>query len=130
MLGNAWACAGCSRALLREAYTSSSSCCIERLNYSDDEAVKRVRAARLARRLPQVRDELRTGAIHLTGLFLLAQHLSALGDEVGAGSSLQPSNRTPVEVERWRFDLDTALLARGEPAGPLHDGAVRRQGFN
>src|SRR5882724_9687685 len=38
---------------------------------TEDAALKRARVARLALRLPRVLDELRTGAIHLTGLFLL-----------------------------------------------------------
>ena len=38
--------------------------------------LKRVRAARLAARLPRVLEELRNGALHLTALFLLAQHLT------------------------------------------------------
>jgi hypothetical protein len=35
-----------------------------------------VRAARLAARLPQVLEELGNGTLHLTALFLLAQHLT------------------------------------------------------
>src|SRR5690606_713630 len=63
------------RLYLEQACGSLSSYCMERLGYSEDEAVKRVRVARLAGRLPQVLDELRDGAMHLTGLFLLAQYL-------------------------------------------------------
>src|SRR5882672_7401349 len=43
---------------------------------SEDAALKRARVARLALRLPRVLDELRTGAIHLTGLFLLDRYLN------------------------------------------------------
>jgi 5-methylcytosine-specific restriction endonuclease McrA len=50
--------------------------CIERLGYSEDEAGKRVRVAELARRIPQALEELRSGAIHLTGLWLLAPVLT------------------------------------------------------
>ena len=64
------------RLYLDQSCRSLSSYCIERLAYSEDEAVKRVRVARLASRLPQVLGELRKGAIHLTGLFLLAQFLT------------------------------------------------------
>src|SRR2546428_2948023 len=60
------------RLYLDQACSSLSSYCSERLGYSEDEASKRVRVARLAGRLPQVLDELRAGAIHLTGLFLLS----------------------------------------------------------
>jgi hypothetical protein len=64
------------RLFLDQACGSLSAYCSERLGYSEDEAGKRVRVTRLASRLPQVLDELRSGAIHLTGLFLLAHHLT------------------------------------------------------
>jgi HNH endonuclease len=64
------------RLYLDEACTSLTSYCIERLGYSEDEASKRVRVARLAGRFPELLEELRASAIHLTGLFLLASHLT------------------------------------------------------
>src|SRR5262245_18604941 len=59
------------------ACSSLSSYCIERLGYSEDGAGKRVRVARLAGAFPEVIDELRSGAIHLSGLCLLAPYLTA-----------------------------------------------------
>ena len=64
------------RLYLDQACSCLRSYCIERLGYSEDEATKRVRVAQLARRVPPVVDELRSGAIHLTGLFLLAPYLT------------------------------------------------------
>jgi hypothetical protein len=64
------------RLYLDQACSSLSCYCVERLGYSEDEASKRVRVARLASRFPCVLDELRAGAIHLTGLFLLAHYLT------------------------------------------------------
>ena len=64
------------RLYLEQACASLRSFCIERLGYSEDEASKRVRVVRLARRLPRVLDELQNGGIHLTGLFLLAAYLT------------------------------------------------------
>jgi hypothetical protein len=64
------------RLYLDQACSSLSCYCIERLGYSEDEASKRVRVARLASRFPHVLDELRAGAIHLAGLFLLAHYLT------------------------------------------------------
>src|SRR5919108_4957613 len=63
------------RLYLDQACGSLFAYCRERLGYSENEALKRVRVARLAQRLPRVLDELRSGAVHLTGLFLLSQHL-------------------------------------------------------
>lgn len=64
------------RLYLDQACSSLSCYCVERLGYSEDEASKRVRVARLASRFPRVLDELRARAIHLTGLFLLAHYLT------------------------------------------------------
>ncbi|MFZ5895726.1 MAG: HNH endonuclease [Myxococcota bacterium] len=61
---------------LGQACSSLSAYCRERLDYSEDEAGKRVRLARLARDVPQVLHELRGGRVHLTGLFLLAPHIT------------------------------------------------------
>ena len=50
--------------------------CVEVLNFSEDVACSRIEVARLLRRLPRLVDVLRSGAIHLTGLKLLASHLT------------------------------------------------------
>ncbi|MFZ5896953.1 MAG: HNH endonuclease [Myxococcota bacterium] len=82
---------------LDQACSSLSAYCRERLGYSEDEAGKRVRVARLAQRLPRALDELRGGRIHLTGLFLIAPHVTfenagALFDEA-AGKSRREIER-------------------------------------
>src|SRR5215471_1317463 len=64
------------RLYLEQACSSLYTYCRERLGYSEDAALKRARVARLALRLPRVLDELRSGAIHLTGLFLLERYLN------------------------------------------------------
>src|SRR5215471_7821558 len=63
------------RLYLEQACSSLYTYCCERLGYSEDAALKRARVARLALRHPRVLDELRSGAIHLTGLFLLERYL-------------------------------------------------------
>ena len=64
------------RLYLDQACSSLYVYCRERLEYSEDAALKRARVARLALRLPRVLHELRSGAIHLTGLFLLERYLN------------------------------------------------------
>src|SRR5262247_3873532 len=64
------------RLYLDQACSSLYTYCRERLGYSEDAALKRARVARLALRLPPVLDELQSGAIHLTGLFLLDRYLN------------------------------------------------------
>ena len=54
------------RLYLDQACSSLYAFLTERLGYTEDEAVTRVRVTRLALRFPQVLLELRSGAIHLT----------------------------------------------------------------
>ncbi|MFZ5895181.1 MAG: HNH endonuclease [Myxococcota bacterium] len=82
---------------LGQACSSLSAYCRERLGYSEDEAGKRVRVARLARDVPQVLDELRTGRIHLTGLFLLSSHMTDENADELLGGARGKSRR---EIER------------------------------
>jgi hypothetical protein len=72
------------RLYLEQAVPSLYAFCTERHGYSEDEALKRIRVARLGAQLPQVLDELRRGAIHLSGLVMLAPHLT----EENAGALL------------------------------------------
>src|SRR4029453_8805948 len=64
------------RLYLEQATSSLYKYCEERLGYSEDEASKRGRVAHLALRFPRALEELRSGAIHLTGLFLLSSHVT------------------------------------------------------
>ena len=90
------------RLYLDQACSCLRSYCIERLGYSEDEATKRVRVAQLARRVPPVVDELRSGAIHLTGLFLLAPYLTEQNAEALLGEA-RGRSRHGVEqlIARW-----------------------------
>jgi hypothetical protein len=61
------------RLYLEQACSSLRTYCLERLGYSEEGALKRARVAKLALRFPRALDELRSGAIHLTGLFVLSR---------------------------------------------------------
>jgi hypothetical protein len=61
---------------LRSAYSSLFDFCLRRLGLSDDEACRRVAAARLVRRFPAALGMLERGEIHLTGLLMLRDHLT------------------------------------------------------
>ena len=111
------------RLFLDQACSSLSAYCMERLGYSEDEAKKRMRVARLARRVPQALEELRSGAIHLTGLFLLSQHLT----EQNAGVLLPQArgkSRSKLErlIARWfpRPDVPPKV----EPLGQVGEGGA------
>ena len=92
------------RLYLEEGCSSLYTFCIERLFYSEDEALKRVRAARLAGRLPRVLEDLESAALHLTGLFLLAPHLT---EENGEALLSEARGKSRREIEK--------LLARWFP---------------
>ncbi len=104
------------RLYLREACSSLYAFCVERLGYSEDAARKRMRVARLYRELPQTLDELTSGSIHLTGLFLLSGHLT----EDNAGPLLaEARGKTRREIElvvaRWfpRSDVLPSITPLG-----------------
>src|SRR5688500_14548070 len=58
------------------AFPSMFEWCTEELGMSEGVAFNRIYVARLARRLPAVLDAVRTRRVHLSGLRLLAPHLS------------------------------------------------------
>lgn len=64
------------RLYLREACSSMFAFCVERLHLAEGAAYKRVAAARAARRFPVILDLVARGEIHLTGVCLIAPHLT------------------------------------------------------
>ncbi len=88
---------GRRRLYLDQACSSLYSYCRERLSFSEDEALKRVRVARLVERLPRALAELETGSIHLTGLFLLSRHLTEENADTLLGEARGKSRR---EIEK------------------------------
>ena len=91
------------RLYLDQACSSLYTYCQERLGYSEDAALKRARVARLALRLPRVLDELRSGAIHLTGLFLLDRYLNDENAEELLGAARGTSRRALEKMLALRF---------------------------
>ena len=92
------------RLYLDQACSSLQRYCMERLGYSEDGAMRRMRVARVAQKLPIVLEELRSGAIHLTGLFVLSAHLTEDNAEALLSAARGQSRR---EIEK--------LLARWFP---------------
>jgi hypothetical protein len=99
------------------ACSSLYTYCIYELRFSEDEAFRRVAAARLVRRFPALFDAVASGELHLTGLLLLGPHLTEANlVEVLA----RAKHRTKREIARLVRLLDPlpAVLARIEPLGP------------
>ena len=61
---------------LRSAFPSLFVFCTERLRMSEDEAVRRIKAARLLRKFPRLLPYIERGDLHLTALLLLRRHLT------------------------------------------------------
>src|SRR5688572_4332631 len=100
------------RLYLAHATSSLYRYCIERLGYSEDAALKRHRVARLVLRLPQVLVELRTGTLHLTGLFLLSSYLTEDNADALLGEARGKSRREiEMLIATWfpRPDVAPAL---------------------
>ena len=116
------------RLYLEQACSSLYTYCCERLGYSEDAALKRARVARLALRLPRVLDELRRGAIHLTGLFLLERYLNDENAEELLTLARGTSRRELERVLAIRFprpDVPSRLEALDGPAGDTTGGSHR-----
>src|SRR5215470_18824663 len=60
----------------RAGFSSLFTYCVEILRFSEHEAYDRMRAAKVARRYPQVIAWLASGELNLTGVRLLAPHLT------------------------------------------------------
>jgi hypothetical protein len=102
-----------------QACGSLTSYCIERLGYSEDEAAKRVRVARLTQQFPEILDELRCGNIHVSGLCAMAPYLSP-ENCVGLLAGAREKSRRQIEE----------LIARRFPKPPVPDriGCIPEQG--
>ena len=57
-------------------YSSMIRYCIGELNHSEDVASKRIWAARTARRFPVIFHAIAEGRLNVTGVYLLARHLT------------------------------------------------------
>jgi hypothetical protein len=97
--------------------------CIYELRFSEDEAFRRVTAARLVRRFPALLDAVASGELHLTGLLMLGPLLTADNlVEVLA----RAKHRTKKELARLVRILDPLpqVPPRIEPLGPASSPLV------
>lgn len=117
-----------ARALYLPAACSSMHVyCMRVLHLAEDAAFKRLRAARAARRFPQIFGAIADGRLHASGVVLLAPHLTDdNADELLAAAE----HKSKAEIEvllaqcRPRPDLPTQLEPQSSPAGaPLPEVA-------
>jgi hypothetical protein len=99
------------------ACSSLYTYCIYELRYSEDEAFRRVAAARLVRRFPALLNAIASGELRLTGLLMLGPHLTK--ENLGR-VLLRAKHRTKKEIARLVRELDPLpeVPPRIEPLGP------------
>ncbi len=105
------------------ACSSLYAYCIYELRLSEDEAVRRVAAARLVRKFPELLEAVAAGELHLTGLLLVGPHLTRENfGEVLARAKY----RTKKEIAKLVRVLDPlpAVPARIDALGPAPLGLV------
>jgi hypothetical protein len=123
------------------AFPTMFAFCVDELGFSEDQAYNRTNVARAARRFPAMLDSLRSGAVHLTGLRLLAPHLTEhnhrdlLAEAAGKSkrqieeivARLDPKPSVPDSVRKRPVrnpgTLEMTLAAQGTSVAP----SVRRR---
>jgi hypothetical protein len=105
------------RLYLGEGYSSMFTYCTGALHLSEHEAYNRIEAARAARRLPVLLERLAQGALNLTSIRLLAQHLTDDNREALVAAACYKSKREVEELLAGRFPRpDVAPVLRKLPA--------------
>ncbi|MEK7316806.1 MAG: RuvA C-terminal domain-containing protein [Candidatus Eisenbacteria bacterium] len=95
-------------------YPSMHAYCVGELRLSDDAALKRIQAARAARRFPTIFEAVADGRLHLSGICLLAPWLT----KANAGELLEEAaGRRKSEIE--------AMLARHFPPRRAEAAVIR-----
>jgi hypothetical protein len=107
------------------ACSSLFAYCVYELRLSEDEAVRRVTAARLVRKFPELLDAVAAGELHLTGLLLLGPHLTRELD-FGAEHIARQRNACPHESER-RASLETTGQKRATTEHPRRSPHTRSE---
>ena len=112
-----------ARALFLPAACSSMFVyCVRVLHLAEDAAFKRIRAARAARRFPQIFDAIADGRLHLSGVVLLAAHLTDENvDEVLAAAAHRSKADLELLVARLapQPDVAAAITPLVAPGGAM-----------
>ena len=96
------------------AFPSMVAFCVKELGFSEGAAYNRINVARAARSWPAILDAVRSGAIHLAGLRILAPHLT---DQNHEGLLAEAAGKSKREIEE--------LAAGLSPKPPVPD-SVRK----
>lgn len=105
------------RLYLPAGYSSLLAYCVERLGRSEDSALKRIRAARTARRHPIIFEMVADGRLGLTGVLLLKRYLTSENAAELLGAAEYKTNVQIQQLVAERFPRSEELpLIEAEPA--------------
>jgi hypothetical protein len=101
----------------KQSCSSLFTYCVHVLHFSEHAAYLRIEAARAARRFPVILERLADGSLHLTGVSLLAPHLT-VANHVEVLDSARHKSKRDVEqvVARLRPQPDVPTVVRRLPA--------------
>ena len=99
----------CPEAVLAGGVPSMLVFCVRDLHYSEDEAFKRIRVARVAREFPAIFESVADGRLSLTAVVQIAPHLTAgtAGDVIAAAA-----HRSKTEIQRLIAERFPARMFR------------------
>jgi len=106
------------RLYLEHGCSSMYRYCVDRLHMSADVAYKRVRAARAVRRCPAILAAIADGRLHLSGVSLLATHLTRANARELVVAVERRSRREIEKLLADRFPRSAAVPAIGVSAAP------------
>jgi len=109
------------KAYVPEAYDSISAYCVGELRLSEDAAAKRIQVARAGRQCPAIFAALAEGHVHLSGLVLLAPHLTPenTAELLAAATHKRKSEIERLVAERFpKLPSPTLLVPSPSAAGP------------
>ena len=110
------------RLYLPAAYPSMYEYCVRELKLSEHSALKRLRAARAARKYPVIFDAVADGRLHLSAVVMLAPHLTRAnaGELVAVAEHRSKLELESLLAQRYpRPDLQTLVQAVAVAAPPL-----------
>ena len=105
---------------LPAAYESTLAYCVGELGLSEDAAKKRIQVARVGRGCPGVFEALESGRVHLTGLRLLAPHITP---ETVEGLLAAATHKTKEAIERILAERSPRVDVPARVAPTCSEGA-------
>ena len=104
---------------LRAACTSMFDFCTRRLGMSEGAAFRRISAARLVKRFPELLERIERGELHLSTLVLLRPHLTESNvEQVAAATAGKTQREVEVLIARLapKPDVPSAIVELGIPS--------------